>query len=284
LTVNNATGGSGARTYTFEVAADRNFGTIEASAQSIPEGSGGTTSWMVSPPLETGMQHWWRVRATASGSAGPYSEVINFSIREGFSSDRYTGGLLVWDPLTNGSSVGTEVVGGRFTEQGWRVQARNHFIRYHVPTLRDGYVEFDVTNIREPNPYPGSRMLVTMWDPTRGEYTTNPFRMHLQKLDKNTTQMWDVRLRWISRGEQTDTGVSFYDFEADIVYPWRVEWGEYRDSGRNQVKVFLEGIEIMVRNYDKTYAPTVHWIELGNQARAEGLEEAIFSNVKIGER
>ncbi len=282
LIVRNATGGSGPRTYTFEVAPDRNFNSIEATVQGVAEGNG-TTSWQVSPPLDTGMQHWWRVKATASGSEGPYSEIINFSIRDSFATNQHTGGLVVWDPLTNGSSIGT-VVGGRFVEQGWRLQTRNHYIRYSVPTLEDGYVEFDVTNIREPNPSPGSRMLMSMWDPSKGEYTQNPFRMHLQKLDRNTVRFDDVRLRWISRGEQADTGVSFFDFVAEDIYHWRVEWGNYRGLEKMQVKVFIDGIEIMVRNYSKTYHPATHWIELGNQERAEGLEEAIYSNVKIGNR
>lgn len=283
LTVLNATGGSGARTYTFEVAPDRNFSSIEASAQGVAEDNDGKTSWQVATPLDTGMQHWWRVKAVASSTDGPYSEAINFSIRDSFSTNQHTGGLVVWDPLTNGSSVGT-VEGGRFIEQGWRVQAKNHYIRYSVPSLENGYVEFDVTNIREPNPAPGSRMLMSMWDPTKGDYTTNPFRMHLQKLDRNTVRFDDVRLRWISRGEQHDTGVSFFDFVAEDVYHWRVEWGDYRGLEKMQVRVLIDGIQIMERNYSKIYHLATHWIELGNQERAESLEEAIYSNVKIGNR
>jgi hypothetical protein len=70
------------------------------------------------------------------------------------------------------------------------------------------------------------------------------------------------------------------------VYPWRIEWGTYPDPGipSQQARVYLEGIQIMERNYDRPYRPKVFWIELGNQERAESLEEAIFSNVRIGSR
>ena len=150
--------------------------------------------------------------------------------------------------------------------------------------MDNGYVEFDVTNIREPNPVAGKRILLSMWDPTKGPYRENPFRVHIQKLDRNTVNHWDVRLRWISRGQDTNTGISFFDFVADVVYPWRLEWGTYPEIPSQQVRVILEGLQIMERNYDRPYRPKTFWIELGNQERAESLEEAIFSNIRIGSR
>jgi hypothetical protein len=285
LTVGNAAGGSGTRTYQFEVSEDDSFGNPSASQNGVAEGEDGTTSWQVSPALESGKSYVWRVRATASGQSGAYSDVGNFSIRDAFSVNRPTGGLVVYDPLTAGSSVAMEVVGGRFIpQQGWQVVSSSDYIRYQVPQMDSGFVEFDVTNIREPNPVPGKRMLLSMWDPTKGTYRENPFRVHLQKLDRNTVSRWDVRLRWISRGQETNTGVSFFDFEADIVYPWRLEWGTYPGFPAQQARVILEGLQIMERNYDKPYRPATFWIELGNQERAESLEEAIFSNVRIGSR
>lgn len=281
LTVANAEGGSGELTYGFEVASDTSFSDIEASAEGITEGEEGTTSWQVSPPLEPGMQHYWRVRATGSGQSGPYSETTNFSLREGFTHNRPTGGLVVYDPLTNGSSVG-QVVGGRFVDGGWQVVQPTDYIRYQVPSETNGYVEFNVTNIKEPNPTAGKRILMIMWDPTRGDYRANPFRMHLQKMDRNTVNRWDVRLRWLSRGHEHNTGISFFDFEADVMYPWRVQWGKFPGFKAEHVKVYLEGIEILSRNYDKPYNLRTHWVELGGGTRTESLEEAIFSEVKIG--
>lgn len=281
LVVSNAAGGAGL-SYTFEVASDSGFGALVASRTGIAQGDG-RTSWRVEPPLETGSEYWWRARAVSSGQNGPNSDVASFAVIEGFTANRPTGGLVVFDPLTNGSSVG-EVVGGTFNEKGWMATAADDYIRYQVPTLSEGYVEFEVTNIREPNPIPGKRMLMIMWDPTKGEYTTNPFRMHLQKMDRRTVSFDDVRLRWISRGQEHNTGVSFFDFQAGIVYPWRVEWGSYPGLSAQQVRVFLEGFQIMERNYDPVYHPKTHWIELGGGPRNETLEEAIFSNVRIGSR
>jgi hypothetical protein len=127
-------------------------------------------------------------------------------------------------------------------------------------------------------------MLISMWDPTKGEYTVNPFRMHLQKLDESTVRFDDVRLRWISRGQEHNTGISFFDFEPEIVYEWQILWGNFPGISSQHVKVFLDGFEILNRNYDPIYHPKTHWIELGNCEREETLEQAIWSNIRIGTR
>ena len=282
LTVENGTIGSPPRLYRFELANDSAMTDILIFETDVMEGIEGTTSWQVSMPLTVGNKYYWRAQAT-SGQTSAYSNVSEFIVREGFTTDR-PGEVSVYDPLTNGSSVAMEVVGGRFTPQGWQAMTSSDYIRYQVPTTSEGYMEFDVTNIREPNPVAGKRMLISFWDPSKGNYRENPFRVHLQKMDMNTVNRWDVRLRWISRGQETNEGISFFDFEADVVYPWRIEWGTYPGHGTQQVRVFLEGVRILERNYDRPYRPNPFWIELGNQERAETLEEAIWSNVRIGTR
>jgi hypothetical protein len=284
LQIGNAAGGSGTRTYTFELALDSAFEQMAVTETGVQEGLGGVTKWVVSEPLTEDTSYFWRVRAISSAGQGPYSDVAQFRIREAFLVNRPTGDLVVFDPLTSGSSVGM-VMGGEFLPgRGWQAKSNTDCLRYQVPTLSNGIIEFQTTNVRSPNFFPGKRMLISMWDPTKGEYTTNPFRMHLQKLDESTAAFDDVRLRWISRGQETNTGISFYDFETDIVYNWRIEWGDFPGISSQHVKVFLDGFEILTRNYDAVYHPKIHWIELGNCQREETLEEAIWSNVRIGTR
>lgn len=283
LTVTNAAFGSPPRTYRFEVAeAAVGFGQLMDSESDVPEGEEGTTSWQVTTPLTPGTEYIWRVTATSSGQTGS-TETSAFMVKDAYSLDR-PGEVVVYDPLTTGSSVAMEVVGGEFTPQGWKALTNNDYIRYQVPTMSDGYMEFTTTNIGEPNPNPGKRMLVSFWDPTKGIYRENPFRVHIQKMDRATVRINDVRLRWISRGQETNTGITFFDFEKDVVYPWRIEWGSWQGLQSQQVRVFLEGVQIMERNYDKAYHPKTFWIELGNQERAETLEECIWSNIIIGSR
>jgi hypothetical protein len=282
LVIGNASGGAGTRTYTFDLALDSEFQDMALSESGVTEGLGGITKWMVSEPLKPDTKYYWRVRAVASDGAGPYSSVSEFRVREPF-INREGGEMIVFDPLTGGSSAG-EVRGGLFVEGGWQPQSNRDCIRYQVPTLSEGRIEFDTINLSTPNPVEGKRILISMWDPTKGEYTTNPFRMHLQKLDRSTANFDDVRLRWISRGEEYNTGISFFDFEPDILYDWRIEWGTFPGISTQHVKVFLQGVEILNRNYEAVYHPKTHWIELGQCEREETLEGAIFSNIRISSR
>ena len=282
LVVNNATGGSGARAYSFEVATDSAFQQRVASESGLMEGLGGITKWRVPEALAANARFFWRARASTSSGAGPFSCTAEFRIKAGFTRDRASE-VVLFDPLTSGSTVGT-LMGGQFVAGGWQPQMNTDCIRYQMPTLREGFLEFETTNVSSPNPFPGKRMLVSMWDPSKGEYTTNPFRMHLQKLDRSTVTFGDVRLRWISRGQDENTNISFFDFDPSIVYSWRIEWGSFPGISSQHVKVFLEGFEILTRNYDRAYSPNPHWLELGNCSRAETLEQAIWSNIRAGSR
>ena len=292
LTVANATGGVGEPTYRFEVAADSGFANQLAAEEGIAQGTGGVTSWRVPEPLRGGQvdptgiaTYYWRARASATGEVGPWSSTANLRIQEGvfLRGGPSASGLIVADPLTNGTSLG-EGEGGEFRAGGWMATNASTYIRYEIPTLSSGYVQFDVTNLREPNPRSDKRMLMIMWDPTRGDYTTNPYRVHLQKMDRRTVDFDYLRLRWISRGQERNIGHDFTDWNPERVYQFRLEWGDFPGIDTQWVRVLLDGVEILTRNYDLRYAPSTHWVELGCAPRNETLEEAIFSNVRIGTR
>jgi hypothetical protein len=283
LTVGNAAGASGLR-YRFEVAADSAFGTTVAVGADIAEGSGGTTSWTVTESLDLGATYFWRARASAGGVDGPYSTSASFAVRGGFVTRTPQNLLYVFDPLTNGSSVG-EVEGGDFRRDGWKATNAVSYIRYEIPPTPNGFVEFDVTNLRNPNPRSDKRALMIMWDPTKGDYTTNPFRVTLAKYDTRIVDRWHMRLRFISNGQETNTGIDFYQWDPTRVYHFRMEWGAFPEIVSTQrVQVLMDGSMIMARNYDRLYLPDTHWVELGMAPRAESLEQATYSNVRIGVR
>jgi hypothetical protein len=282
LTVSNVTVSDGSTpTYTFQVATDSNFASIAASAEGISQGAGGQTSWQVSTPLGN-TRYYWRVRARAGTTDGPFSAAAEFSVETAFFSAQPRAGLLVFDPLTNGSSVGTQS-GGEFTSRGWRVIARSNYIAYVVPTLSSGFFEVDITNLTTRNISPDGRMVFIMWDPSLGDFTENRFRVSVQKLDRRSSiNVRYIRLRWISQGRVFEDFNSFIGWEPEVVYNWRMEWGP--DGGVHAARVFLNGQQIMSVQYGREYNPQVHRIELGAAPRAETLEEAIYSNVRIGVR
>jgi hypothetical protein len=87
LTVNNASGGSGARTYDFQVAlseaalagpADGLF----TSATGIAEAAG-RTAFEVNRDLQAGRRYFWRARAMQAGTAGPWSGTFRFRSEAG---------------------------------------------------------------------------------------------------------------------------------------------------------------------------------------------------------
>jgi hypothetical protein len=291
LTVGNSTGGTGEPTYRFEVATDSSFANRIASVEGVGQGSGGSTSWRVPEPLRGGTvddtgfaTYYWRAQASATGEVSPWSATANMKVQEGvFLDEPSPSGLIVSDPLTNGTSVG-EGEGGEFRPGGWMATNASVYIRYDIPTLRSGYVQFDVTNLREPNPRSDKRMLMNMWDPTRGEYTTNPFRVHLQKMDRRTVNFDHLRLRWISQGQERNVGYNFFNWDPNKIYRFRMEWGDFPGIDSQRVRVLMDDQEILTRNYDPPYIPATHWVELGCAPRNETLEEAIFSNVMIGTR
>ena len=187
---------------------------------------------------------------------------------------------MVNDPLTNRASIG-QVSGGRFTPQGWQVTTKHDSIRYEVPTLTRGYVEWDNIGLAPVNDHPDNHMLFGMWDPTQGNYRTNPYRVHIQKLDGSHNPPY-VRLRWIASGEQHDAGYNFRSWNNSSTYHWRIEWGP--EAGINTARVLLNSQPIIQVHYGKVYRPQTHWIELGIAERHESIVGAIYANVVIGAR
>jgi hypothetical protein len=60
--------------------------------------------------------------------------------------------------------------------------------------------------------------------------------------------------------------------------------GTFPGVSTQRVEVSLDGQVVLSRNYDPPYLPEKHWVELGLAQRAESLEQAIYSNVRIGRR
>lgn len=292
LTVRNANlASTAAPTYTFQVATDRSFSDIVARQQDVREGRDGRTSWQIGKALEEG-RYFWRALAQ-TGTVRLTSTIADFRVPELVVAEPEPepdpgpapepsgpGDVIINDPLTNFSSVGA-VNGGAFTSGGWEVRGKGNYIRYHVPTLRSGYVEWDNTGLRQFNPSPDQFMLLGMWDADRGDYRANPFRVHVQKLDQRHNSPY-LRLRWIAEGEQHDAGHNFLDWDPGRRYHWRLQWGP-TGSG-NRVILFLNGNAVISQDYGPAYGPQRHWIELGIAERAESIEGVRYSNVQIGAR
>jgi hypothetical protein len=285
LTVSNATvsGGTGPARYTFQVSTNSSFTDIAAQAQDIPEGSGGQTSWIVGSEIAAG-EFFWRARATVGGTDGPFSNAGRVNYRGAVSSGGATDRVLLFDPLTNGQTLGDQG-GGRLTPEGWLVEASSNFLVYDMETIEKGFFEFDVKGLDARNPTADARHLFFMWDPSLGsDMTENRFRVSLQKLDpRSSINDGYLRLRHISQGRQIDVRNSFRGWEPSRTFRIRFEWGIEEGSGE-VARLYIDRQQIFFFGYARPYIPAIHRIELGAAARAETPEGAIYSNVAIGTR
>jgi hypothetical protein len=254
---------------------------MAADVSGQPEGAGGETSWRVATALPNG-RYYWRARAVSALGPGPFSPISDFFIGAGSTTTPPppSSGEL-YDPLTNGRSVGDQR-GGRFVSSGWQVTSRGDFIRYVVPTIQSGFVEWENLGLTRTNPAPDLYTLFGMWDPSLGDYRENPFRVHVRKLDTQGHNSPYVRLRWISGGEENNVGFDFLAWNPGQVYRWRVEWGS--TGGGNEARVLLDGRVIIQTAYGPAYRPAEHWIEMGVEERAESIPGTIYRNVRIGRR
>lgn len=287
LTVlNSARSGGEAPTYLFQVSTESSFTSLVAQSPQVPEGTGGSTAWKVERALSAG-RHFWRVRARSGTVESAFSATADFTVGSTGggtapppppTTPPPSSGTIISDPLLGGS-LG-EVSGGQFTSGGWQVTSPSDYIRYEVPTLSSGWVEFETTGLRATNPSPDQFMLFGMWDPSAGDYRANRFRVHLQKLHPNPHNPPYLRLRWIANGEQHDEGSDFYAWDPGRRYQWRIEWGP--SGGANQAKVFLDGRQVITVNYNRTYAPAEHFIELGIAERGESVVGVRYSNFRVG--
>jgi hypothetical protein len=285
LTVSNApvSGGTSPARYTFQIATDSAFTSIAAQAQDVPEGPGGQTSWSAAGSEIASGEIFWRARATVGTTPGPFSTTARIQYRGGPSTGGATDVVVLFDPLTNGTTLGDRG-GGQLTPEGWLVEASSNFIVYDMQTIETGFLEFDVKGLDIRNPTRDARHLFFMWDPSLGsDMTSNRFRVSLQKLDGRSSinDRW-LRLRFISQGRQIDLGSTFRGWEPSTTFRIRLEWGN--EGGRNVARLFIDGNQIFFFEYPKPYIPAIHRIELGAAGRAETPEGAIYSNVAIGTR
>ncbi len=287
--LNSAQNSTSARSYLFQVSNESSFASLEAQSAQVPEGQNGSTSWTVDSPLSDG-RYFWRVRSRSGTVDSPFSSTADFTIGNGGGppppnnpppnnpAPSPAAGTVVFDPLIGGS-IG-QVAGGQFTASGWQVTSPGNFIRYEVPAMAKGWVEFDTSGLKEINSSPDQFMLFGMWDPSAGPYRANPFRVHLQKLHPNPHNPPYLRLRWIANGEQHDEGNNFLDWNPSRTYHWRLEWGP--GGGGNTARVYLDGQLMITVNYNRAYRPNVLYIELGIGERGESIVGAKYSNLQIG--
>lgn len=281
------TGTAGTLTYTFEVSSDESFPNDSTKGwwqAGIAQGSGGTTNWTVPADLPGKTKFYWRARSTNGTITTDWSAVATFktTVRAGSFV-----GQTVWDPLTDGRSVG-QVGGGRFIPgEGWQSSpdpaGTTNYIRYAMPgSMPSGTVEFDLKNIKTHTGVDGKDIkFITMGDGATFNsfqaFRDHPWKMHVEKRDEDP--VGSLKIIW-REGCATEGNCDHVfktgglSWDPNHVYHWTFRWG----GGRILVKV---DDVVVLDDGHAGYAPPNLIIELGCSPRAETMPEAIWSNVKI---
>lgn len=269
-------------TYRFEISERDDFptGSRTLSAEGIAQGDG-TTQWTVPNDLIPGFLYHWRARATNGTITSDYS------MRETVKTENkgFFKGNDIFDPLTNGQSVGS-VIGGHFVAgQGWEADGLGDAIDYDIPTMTSGSFEFDVIGVEEdePGPYDIGHKFYCMGESFAWDFwgfRDGPFKA---SLDKKTGRIYagesgvlEHIFRVYDDDNRTKTGQMSWD--EDHIYHIVLEWG----NGR--VINTVDHAVIADESYGGQYSPGAHRISLGCRPRTETLRGVRFSNVRIKPR
>jgi hypothetical protein len=146
--------------YRFEV---QNAAGSVLESQVVASGQG-TTSRTVAAKLDDDQTYRWRARAEYNGDPGPWSALQSFVTP---ANDGYIRGTELYDPLTNGKTIGT-IDGSRNVTfvpgQGIRMNDDFAYVVYQMPQVfSSGEMSVEVTGLG-PNGAPGKARIFSMLD------------------------------------------------------------------------------------------------------------------------
>jgi hypothetical protein len=300
LSVTNAaaTGTVGTVTYEFEVSEVETFpaGSRTSSEKGIAQGGDGTTGWAPPSNLIPNFKYFWHARATAASVANPteWSRTETFKTQtRGF----IIAGQEVYDPLTDGATVGSRNGGHFVAGQGWQADGDGNAVYYDFGSCTSCTVEFDVTNFGRAAGASRSKdyKWLTMGDAsTFGDFLTfreHPWKMHLeQRSDGDGTGM---KVIWrngdAGEGNPGDHEIrndSTVDWRTNVVYHFTFRWTPAGFSVRVGI-VNADGTLSGDREWfsgsfgGRAFAPPFLRISLGCYPREDTMTGAIWRNVHI---
>ena len=309
LTVRNATADqAGARTYEFQISDSTSFTATAAttsnvvgfaatvSANSVPEGAGGTTSWTPSQDLQPTTIFYWRARALQDTSTSPWSATGTFRSKlVGFNR----AGEL-YDPLIHGETVGETVGSTTFIPgRGIQLNTGQSWVRYLLPqTVSAGEFSMDVEGLRANAP--GDKTKVFGMQEGQTDFITNDYRIDIQY--RGTAGFPPNAIQWrVIYGDADDLDVryepdtakrfaSVFLLNPATTYHWKFTWGSeirlvVRDGGVTGSAFYDYGMSAP----RGAYRPSPQYAYLGAPVGRSGNESAsiagtIYRNVWLSTR
>ena len=253
--------------YEFEVL-DANNRVVYSSHEvaGVPAG-GDRISNTVDATLAYDAPHKWRARAVYQGAGGPWSSLAEFRSPAG----GYIRGNEIFDPLTNGETVGTPHGATQFIPgKGIKLLTFSSRVDYVLPeNLQEGEFSIMVTGMDEGSP--GSKTKVMSMQEGFGDIITNDYRFTAEKRGRDYSSGPGAVTFRIITGESSNPGRvhdgvrTVVNFSDQKWYFWKAIWGtgyaglQVREDGPDGRIIFNQR-----RGTDgHPYRPSPHVVHLG---------------------
>jgi hypothetical protein len=277
--------------YEFEV--KNAAGTVVYSRVTGGVASGNNVSHTVEGSLEFDAPHTWRVRAVLAGANGPWAAAASFRTPSG---GYISSAPEVFDPLTNGKTVGTRIGGTQFVAgKGLELLGHDSRVSYGLPqNLQAGEFSVMVTGIDEGSPGDKTKVM-SMQEGGGSDITDNDYRMTVEKRGRLYPTPGAVVFR-IIMGDAGDHGRIFDServgvaFSDERWYFWKFTWGtraalEVREDSPTG-RVIYAGSR---GTGSYIYKPVPHYVHLGVPVGRAGPNDAsipgaIYKNLWVSSR
>lgn len=232
---------------------------LDAGGAVLQTLSGKGTSYTFNADLNPNTEYRWRVRAELEGHVGPWSSNATFRSME--KPQGYIRGNEIYDPLTDGKSVG--IIHGPHTfipGVGIRFESLFSYIEYK---LEEPLLSGEYSALLSGLSTDGQGGKTKVFGMSEGTYdiVTNAHRMTCEKRNDGT-----VAWRFITSDQQIDTEGHErvkVDFHESWTYFWKATWGgafnlSIRVDGPDGPEIYNFG-----KGYRGQYDPNPHYVFAG---------------------
>lgn len=275
--------------YEFEIKTSSGT-TVPACSGTVPPGSGSTVSYTPTCQLEFDSPYTWRARAVWAGAFGPWSAAAAFKSPLG----GYINGNEIYDPLTNGKTVGiirgpTQFVPG----VGLKLIDHESHVLYKLPTnLQQGEFSMMILGADEGSEGDKSKVFAMQEGPDENDITDDDYRMTAELRGRNHPVPGAVNFRIIfGDAISIDADRAPVNFDSTRWYFWRFTWR----TGQASLTVRRDGPSGQVvfsstkGSGTHPYRPDPHYLYLGSPAGRAGLLDAtlpggVYKNIWASSR
>jgi hypothetical protein len=230
LVINNSTllySSAGPLSYRFETSSTAGA-VLESQVQA---GGVGTTSHIVTAPLQLDATYRWRARAEYQGEGGPWSGYQTFVAA---TLEGYIRATEMFDPLTNGRTVGSIGGSGNITwvpGQGIQINDEQAFVVYQLPqTYTSGEISAEVSGLNPGGPCCKPRIF-SILDRANAISSSSKYMINVQYRGAggapDNAIAWKAVLGDNGASLEPDTDKrnnSVYILDASKVYLWQAYW------------------------------------------------------------